>query len=420
MNKKLLLLIFVTSILLINSLQLSSAFFFWSHEKFVIQEFDEISDDQSATVKMCRPYLNILIDGDLSSDVGVIHYGSSGASLFSYIYPHTLQGYNECLRDSGSDDQLKCFCTGNFLHILQDSYSHNKDGIVYKYLIKYFGNNYLGHMIVEKNFQTLHEKYIEQTNPTLKTKIDENDKQILNSLFPEFGGDDKYLNVMQKMSGLNMKADAQLIRSGYLGEGFYNTVYKDKTQIPVWGLWVSYLTMFIGFLSFLLLLIFGKTKWKYLTAFIFLLLFLVGFITYYSFNPVIPIINKDIWSITGVPLPTWKITTMLIEIPPKFGYLKFSQQDLIYYDNIVQEATNNFLRNPVANIQDASGLTYQDANTKQLVQGSLTYAERGFSMILLPIITIIISWIMITLLLKSFAIKFKRRWYNPYSWFNGK
>lgn len=411
MSKKYLIFLLILMMFLFSVYNVN-AFFFWSHEKWVIEGFNEIN---SPTTNLCRAYLNIVIDGDLSSDSGVIHYSDSGQTLFSYIYPHTLQGYNECLREAGSDVQIRCFCIGNYLHILQDSYSHNIGGLVEKYLRKYLGNNYLGHMTLERNYENIHKTIVSSTNPNLKSLVDQNDKRVLDSLFPEFGGNDKYLEVMKGMSGLNMKNDAQLIRQGYLGEGFYDYVYKDKTKLPLWAYWVTGLMSFLSFLIILLLLLFGKTKWKYLTIFVFFLAFLAVIVIFYSFNPPVPLIGGNIWDLTKMPLPTWKITTFIIEVPPRFGYLRVSEQDVKDYDSKIQKATNEFLQNPIPNIQDASGLTYQDKNGN-IVIGPLTQAEKPFKYILLPIMAFNLLWTFVWLFMKSFGIKLKRRWYNPFSW----
>jgi len=80
---------------------------------------------------------------------------------------------------------------------------------------------------------------------------------------------------------------------------------------------------------------------------------------------------------------TWKLTTFVIEVPSKFGYLSVSDSDISYYDKVVQEATNKFLETGNLQTDDNSGLSYYD-RSGVFHQGALTNAEKTSVRFILP------------------------------------
>lgn len=384
--KSKLILSFVLTLFLLS---FASAFFVESHTKWTLQGFGEVN---SPITQKCEPYIDLVLDGDTSSDMGVLHYGSNNL-ITSYIYPHTKGGHLSCLREAGADIEKQCFCYGNALHVIQDSYSHNENGIVTKTLKKYLGTNYFGHMSVERDFENKHMELIQKDDAVLYSKITSYNGRLLNSLFPELGGDNKFLLLANQVAGIDMTTDAKIFRSGYIGEGFYSTVYKDKVNLPYWAISIPIILIALSLVVIFILLRFGTTGWRWMTSFIWLLIMIVGIVIIVSFY-------------TGT---TWKLTTFVIEIPPMFGYLSVSQQDIITYDNAIQQATNKFLETGELTIQDASGLSYTDASTGQKTVGELTKAERGSKYIVLPLMLIVIGGFMVFLFLKSFGYLQRKR-----------
>ncbi|MEM3075082.1 MAG: hypothetical protein QW727_04035 [Candidatus Pacearchaeota archaeon] len=355
MNKNYIIIILFFLIVIPNT----SAFFFKNHIKFTLQGFDEV--DSPITV-MCRDGKNFesFITGVLSADVPVLHYFDNKA--VSYLGTHQLgAGTQACLENAGNDEE-RCFCHGLTLHWLaQDRWSHTQGGLVPKYLKKFLGLNFLGHMVIERNFEKRSmELYTEKKLPIITNgKLDYYDKNALNYLFEEYGGNPNLIKILNRQAGISLDNDARIFRSGYQGEGFYSTVYKDKISLPWWFWGISISMICIGLLI-MVLSIFGKRKLKWLLFFEGLLIFSIGTLILISI-------------MTGT---TWKITTFLIEIPPRFGYLKVSDKDIIEFDRLAQESTNNYLKTGIILIEDGSGLSYYDKNGNYII-GELTKSQKA-------------------------------------------
>lgn len=376
-------------LLLVLTIIPSQAFFVKSHIAWTVDGFQTIS---SPITEKCRPYLNIVLDGDTGTDVGVLHYGETESALSSYIALHTKgAGYQNCLAEASTDIGKQCMCVGEALHIVQDSFSHLQGGVTEKYLKKFLGTNYFGHMTVERNFENKHMDLLTKRGDYSATsgQLEYYNGIVLNSLFPEFGGDEKYLQLLKDMSGISLENDARIFRSGYLGEGFYNSIYKDKVSLPYWTYLISIGAILLGFGLGILILFIGSSGWKYLTAINWLIIGIIGAIILFSF-------------VTGT---TWRLTTFVIEVPPMFGYLKVSDTDVAHYDDIIQQATNQYLSEGVLNIDDATGLTYTDSKTGELIQGALTKAETPFKVIWFVIILPLYLALNIFLLVKTFKRK---------------
>jgi hypothetical protein len=409
--KKKILIPIILSILLLNLLQVS-AFFPKSHIKWTIDGFQQVNSGITAE---CKDYQDVVMDGNTGSDVGVLYYGSSDSQLLgTYIGTHAKgSGYESCLEEAGSDTRKRCFCHGNYLHIIQDSYSHNPGGLTETYLKKYFGNNYFGHMAIERDFENKHLDYLTENNDYIiqSGKMNYYNTNILNSMYTITNNQrtpNELMGLLNKMAGLDMSNTAQIFRDGYLTNGFYSSVdkyrYNEKTNLPLGYYIVPGFMLIIGLAMVLFLIIAGKTRWKWFTAFIFLVLALMGLLILYSFN----IFN--IWELTGVKISTWSIITWVLDAVTKMGYLSVSNNDVAIYDKIIQDATNQFLMcgTSCVTIDDASGLTYKD-RFGNMVTGALTQAEKPFKILFYFILLPIISLLMIWLVLKSLGIKIRRR-----------
>lgn len=378
-------------ILLFGCMDLSSAFYVRDHDGWIINGFQQIN---SGITLECRDRLSIVLDGQRSADMGVIYYGNADQQLLgTYVYPHTRGGIDSCFALAGSDLDLKCFCHGMAMHSVDDI-SHDTNGLVEKYLKKFLGSNYFGHMIVERSMETQNEVNRRESRDYAVTsgQLDYYNGLFLNNLFTETGGNSKYLSLIQAVAGVDMSNTARVFRSGYVGEGFYNSVYKDKVSLPLWAYGISIGLMAVGILFFILTLIFGKGKWKIISGMFYIIFAIIGGIVLFSF-------------ITGT---TWKLTTFLTEVPATFGYLNVNHADIVYYNNLGQEYVNNYLRTGIVQDDDWSGLSYRNRNGDWVV-GALSQAETGYKLliyiIILPGFVILNIWMMA----KTFGWSIKRR-----------
>lgn len=446
-------------ILLINVAQPILAFFPKSHSAWTIDGFNDVN---SEITNRCRPYLYDILDMNSGSDSGVIYYGSSDQkALGTYISTHTSSsGYDTC-KLNAKDERQRCKCLGVGLHIIIDSNSHLEGGVVEKYLKKYKASNYFGHMAIERFYETKHLKLLKDRGDySITSGIGADyDSKFMDTFFKEDSAGalvpTEDMQLLNSMAGVDMSNTVQIFKAGYKGEGFYSAVYKDKISLPFWMESIALGLLFIGLAMAIFVLLVGTTKWKYFTAIQWFLIFLFGGLIWYSFNPTFFGLIKDgIWSITKMPLPSWKIITFIIEVPPLLvgwqvfaiflvlslipvffikggyakwvisiilfsfgayawfvlgggGYLSVTADDVKFYDQKIQSEVNKFLMDEQLNIVDASGLSYTDPSGNEVV-GALTQAEKGFKLInyfiLIPLFLIFQLW----LIFKSLGIKFRK------------
>lgn len=371
-NKKFLSLIVLSLMLFSVITPTAQAFFYQNHIKWTLQGFEDVD---SPITEMCRPYLKEFVDGNLAQDVPVLHYFDN--KVQSYIGTHSRgAGLQSCL-ELADNTAEKCYCYGGGMHwIAQDRYSHLEEGITTQYLEKFFALNFVGHMVVERNYEKKSMKLYESKNDPILGQVEVYNSDALGTLF-DVGADGElipndYLNILSKQAGIDITNDAKIFRSGYLGEGFYSTVYRDKVALPWWFWAISIVLIIIGLIIGILAFYFGISGWKWIFLLEGILILSLGALILFSI-------------FTGT---TWKITTILIEIPPKLGYLSVSDADIVKFDALVQQATNNYLMTGEAVIDDGSGLSYVDRTGKQ-VTGALTKAESRSLYILMPIIALL-------------------------------
>lgn len=388
--KKLIGILILCLLLLSLVVPFTSAFFYQNHIKFTLTGFEEV---QSPITQLCKPHLKEFIDGNLAADVPVLHYFDS--KVASYIGTHTLgAGLQACL-NKADDDGQRCFCYGQGLHwTAQDRFSHTNangiQGLVPKYLSKYGSFNFIGHMSVERDFEKKSiEMYTKANDPIITSgALTQYDDTALDSLFDVNGGSTKYLELLSDSAGIDLTNDAKIFRNGYQGEGFYSTVYKDKIGLPLWFWAVCVVLIVLGLILIVLALKFGKTRWKWFIFIEGVILLVLGLIIFFSI-------------FTG---QSWELTTVFIEIPPKFGYLSVSNADIVYYDQVVQQATNEYLKTGVAPITDGSGLSYQE-NTGVWVKGALIEAQKFGVYIIFPVILLLLLISNALVIVRSFRKK---------------
>jgi len=380
---KKILLITLSLFIVFSFAQPIDAYFFKDH---IYWTLDGFKTTNSPITQRCRPYMEQVIGGVTASDVPIIHYFDE--KVTSYIFTHQRNAYLTCELESSGDEELFCFCIGMALHQVQDHFSHDVGGLVAKYLKKYGASNLFGHMVVERNYENKHGKSL--INDPLISQVNFYNSIVLDLLFEETGGDPKYLEMLNEVSGIDMTQDARVIRSGYQGEGFYNTVYKDKVKLPFWAWALGGLLILFGLGATFGIIWFGKTNWKWIAIIFWVIIFAIGVIILYSL-------------FTGT---TWKITTFIIEQPPKIGYLNVADKDIVYYDTIVKQESNNFLETGILTFDDASGLPYVDRFGNK-IKGSLKQSESTFRYIVLPTIVTILVLINAYFLYKT-KFRFRR------------
>jgi len=372
----------LTLLLVFSLIQPIDAYFFKDHIYWTVDGFENVN---SAITQRCRPHLEQVIGGLTSADVPVIHYFDE--KVTSYIFTHQRNAYLTCQEEVAGDEELFCFCVGVALHQVHDFNSHNEGGLVTEYIRKYGASNIFGHMVIERSYEKKHQETL--INDPISSQVEFYDSRVLDLLFEETGGDLKYLGLLNDISGIDMTQDARIMRSGYQGEGFFNTVYKDKVKLPFWTWALSGLLILFGLGGTIMILWFGKTNWKFIAIIFWLILLTLGIIIIYSL-------------FTGT---TWKITTFAIEQPPKLGYLHVTDKDIEFYNTKVKQATKSFLESGMLQVDDASGLSYVDRFGNN-VKGPLKQSESTFRYIILPIFVTILVLINAYLLYKT---KFRLR-----------
>ena len=373
--KKIFLSVFVLTLLLV-SMSNVSAFYYLGHEYWTITGFDEVD---SAITMECSDKLNIVIDGNAAADIFVIHYTDSDV-VGSYVATHTkFAGYERCMQVAGPDQDLKCFCYGIGLHNIQDHFAHGKDGLVPKYIARYFSSNLIGHMAIENDFEIKQLAYLEKTNdPVLMDgRLYQQDSIILNTLFE----DPKYVDLLSEITVLTRSEvvrDLNVIANGYKGGGFYNTVYEEKVGLPAmfWYITIAMIILGLGVPIILSILMFkfgnGFNIWALLIIIIYVLIAVMGVALMLS------IYTGDTWA--------W-VNTALRVVP-----IRIADADIVYYNDKVQKATNEFLKTKNVPFDDNSGLSYR-ASDGSWVEGELGKAELPFKIMLvvfaLPLFTLL-------------------------------
>ena len=222
----------------------TSAFFTRSHEYWTAQGFEEVGN--TGVVKECSDRLDIVLDGNHFTDTSVIHYFDD--EFMSYVGSHTRSiSVNECFNRAGGDTDLRCFCHGMALHNTQDSFSHLTDGLVPIHLQKFASPNLFGHMQAESDFEKKHMKLIDQkTGGVTTADLDYFDSILLDNFFEQTGGDIKYVEMANAISGLDVRNDINIFANGYKGKGFFDTVYDKKLKLPWWFYGISLGMIFGG------------------------------------------------------------------------------------------------------------------------------------------------------------------------------
>lgn len=390
--------VLVLSILVLSILSLSSvsAFFPQSHIAWTVDGFNTI---KSPITDNCRQYLNVVLDGDNGADSGVLHYG--GSLVTSYIYTHTLAGYKQCLIDAADEVDKQCFCHGMYLHIIQDSFSHNTngnlDGVVVAGLKQYAGSNYFGHMTLERDFENKHVEQMKKNGDYAITSgsLDKYNAIYLDTLLTSDGKPSKYLAVINDIAGIDLSGDVKAIRSGYQGVGFYDSNAKNRYSLPAWAILIIIALLTVGLGMVILNLLYGSGGWKWISVLFWVVILSIGVIILISF-------------FTG---GFWSLITKTLDTTAATGYLSVSDKNVALYSKVVQDATNNFLQTGDTPIQDASGLSYcpkgeataTGCNVKLV--GYLDKAETPFKVVYYGVFMPLSIAIMVFLNYKSFKKK---------------
>jgi hypothetical protein len=390
------------------SLPKASAFFTLSHEYWTLKGFEEIN---SALTQQCRPYLSQTVDGVIAADVPVLHYFDN--QFNSYISTHTRgSGYQACLDETrgATDQDLRCMCVGIGLHIVQDTYSHTSIGLVPKYLKANVAPNLFGHMAIEHDFENKHIAYLKQIQDpiVISGELKSFDDHMLCTFFekgspncPDAPGDPRYYQLLNEMSGIDMRNDLNLFHGGYTKSGFYDTVYNERIKLPLWFWGLSIGLIVVGLSLAIYAGITGKNKWKWAIVVEFLLLFATpGALILLAFFT-----NQ-----------TWQVVVGAMDGYLATGMLRVKDTDIVDYNTMAQDATNYFLQTGTLIYDDASGLTYMNRDGVR-VEGALYSAEKGFMFGLFPAIILLFLVINIFLFTKAYELDwglFKRKGNSGY------
>jgi len=155
MNKKLLSITFLLTLLLFGFVPTVQGHFFEPHVLETIKSC-ELADTPTAN-KLCDQYLEVMIACNLASDWAVVFYFLEDGKF--YRFTHARQYYNNLLENAGSDEKLRACAIGAGLHHHQDPESHGfiesdgtiEQGYVGQTISKFFITNALGHGPVERN-----------------------------------------------------------------------------------------------------------------------------------------------------------------------------------------------------------------------------------------------------------------------------
>lgn len=372
--------ILIAFIFIMMLLPLTSAFFLKDHIYWTLKGFEDVD---SPITQLCSDKIDIVMDGNTAADVPILHYFDK--DFLSYISTHTKgSGFNYCMSRAGTDTDLRCFCLGLGLHNTQDSFAHNEGGLVPKYLKRYFSSNLIGHMTTERDFQNKHQEYVKNDQIISSGLLDYYDGRILDNMFEQSGGDIKYLNLMNEISGLDMRNDVNIFANGYKGQGFYDTVYNKRVSLPWWYWGISFGFIIIGLGVALFYFILGKSNLKYIFVVFYILLALVGILILLSFY------TNNTWQ--------W------VQIAVMFNPIRVSSNDIEIYSSAVQEGTNNFLKTGILQTDDNSGLSHIDSEGIS-VKGALSEAEKSYQRILIPIAVVLFTTLHIFLTYKIFRRK---------------
>jgi hypothetical protein len=387
MNHRNVVIVLLFSILLLSPF--TSAFFTKSHEYWTIKAFQETN---SPITQECKDKLQQVLDGNTGADVFVLHYYDN--AFKSYISTHTKgSGYLECLTEAGTDSDLRCMCYGLALHNVQDHFAHTAGGFVPGCLTKSFAPNTYGHMVCENSFETNHMKYVANDDVITSGTLQYYDTNVLNSFFTQEGGDKKYISLLEQTSGLtDIRQELNLFANGYKGHSFYDAVYGQQLAFPWWLYAVMFGSLIFGLGMTILILVYGKTNYKFILVIPFALLLIIGIaitIAFYTDN-------------------VWALTKFALKIPQSVGLLTASDADVKRVNDLVLQATKTYLETGELVYEDNSGLTYTDTGGVTHT-GALIQAQQRFMYITLPILSILAAIFIVYFGYKTFSSSKKKR-----------
>jgi len=389
MNQKTLILTLLFSIFIFSLVPPVDSYFTRSHEYWVLKTLEDEPD--SLVAKLCGDTPELLLDGNTGSDIFVLHYTDSN-KVKSYIFLHQKASFDRCLEEAGTDTTKKCICYGIGSHSVGDGNAHIEMSVVPKYIRKFFTSNLVGHMAIENNYEIKHMDLIKDESIVTSGTLEFHDANALNTFFEETGGSSENLEIYSELSGLSfseVQTDARIFRAGYVGEGFYNTVYNEKVSLPSLFWIIGIIPTIVGLLGALILIIFFRntTRWKWILIGTFMIMALVGILLLTSLY-------------FGT---TWEWIRLSLSIIP----IKVSDADVKLYNEINLESHKDFFRTGVLVNDDVSGLSYYDKQGK-FVEGELGKAEVPFKFFMVLGILPLFILFYIFLFYKTFIVKPKK------------
>ena len=102
---------------------------------------------------------------------------------------------------------------------------------------------------------------------------------------------------------------------------------------------------------------------------------------------------------------TWRVTNFIIDIPPKFGLLSVSMEDVEEIDALALEATKQYWESDgKLDVDDASGLSYIN-RYGEMIEGTLIKAQWKWTYIISPLLILFASLTLIGVVYKTFRVK---------------
>lgn len=386
MNRKFFFIFFVILVLI------SPSAFAWYGKFHVYSNLVKLRDPElqdTAIIRLCKDYERQVIAGDLSADITAVHYLEGGNKITQYTGLHSRAFYLKALEKTKGDPELKCFAYGIGLHQVQDRIAHYDS--VPRAIRTYKVPNIAIHPILEqKADEQLMADLKNNGDPYGVTDYDEVkdlSEQILNELMIErFGGDPKYINLIQEASDLNLedlKIDLNIVATNLAGGKWtYSQAYEVRKIIFPRS---YYYYIGIGFLFALIIagttFWLGKNNWKYVTY------ILSGLIALFLIILLISIPLGTTWN--------WylKANRPLTKIIPLENYKEPLRKTL-------DETEKFFETGGIVPYEDASGLFYDIQGRK--VDGAITQAEKKYAMpVFIVFIIVLIAGLLLLFYLMS-------------------
>jgi hypothetical protein len=353
------------------------------HTYILYTAWDQVT---SPITQMCAGRLDLINTGEKVTDAPVIHYLEGGKKIASYIGTHTASAYIICTRNAGADLDQKCFCIGNVVHPTSGDVSSHLEQVP-SYIKKFWFLNIPVHLTVEKAMEMKLEDYLLR-HPESRMSWEEVEIKTQYSFDPMFE-DEKYMKLLDKMSGIDMRTDVAIVGAALKGGKWQSTVYGKQVYLPSWSYAIGIGLMFISGLLLFVVYKWGSGWFKWVVMIELGVMFVLGLLIFLSL-------------LLGT---SWLWFDAMMSVPASM--ISISDDEFEHYLNQDIARTKLVLQDGVNRYTDWTGLSYI-SSTGADVNGELSKAESRFWWVLMPISTIItVGW---GYLNYKWVFRKKKRW----------